>query len=166
MTTNDMYLEKMLNPLADSLAMDFEVGLGQVTGSVSSAMEIMMGFPTPVTCTITDSLMDDSTGIAALLLHMSGDLYMIACRDKDEVIIYILDGGKLDLKNTKVLPVTFWSRKKLYHRIVPALKASFYRGFNDEDWVPFMDKYQMEYYLELREKGVASTTAVKEAVIA
>lgn len=146
-------LDEGLNAAADVLEMDLDMMPNyphQVYGESIRTLNLF-GTEVKIIPTVLESKVDNLRGIIILVAHLMGNLYCCLLTDieQDKMSLFILDGPKVKLtpKFSQILP-KFWIREELYRKILPALKATYVKGFYDSEWrLHQKGKIWMENYL-------------------
>jgi len=158
-------------PIADSLSMSMKLKNGRLYGAMDKTFEIAQMIKLRVQPYIIDSQIDDHCGMAAVVVHVIGHLYLLVINDerKQSITIMILNGKKLGWDVTK-LPIVFkndvWTRKGLYTLIVDGVENIYWRKVKDNDWTNTPhSKSMIKEYVKLRNEGYGSTPAHNKAVM-
>lgn len=159
--------DALFYPLADALAMDlvYQVKFNRIGGTREKKVEWVEGMKLAVKATVTDSMVDDLVGTVGVIVHFGGNVYLLMLHEenKDLLEAFVLDGSVLGLvpeKKTSNLLPREWSRKALYSRIQPAVRATFIRDTLEDNWIEVENGGKLlKQYVDLRKDGKTASEA-------
>jgi len=168
-------LRDLVLPLADSLCMDLteerDKGGRWLAGEKSLHLkELISGRAINCTVKVMDSIVDTGNQVCGVVVRVSGNLYLcVFAEGRGYVTVLVLDGLALGFPEKifegKPLGVfhDFWSRKGLFERLLPGIKATFSRKIYSDVWVALGDgKESIVAYLQGRKEGRKSKDLIKE----
>lgn len=146
-------LESALVASADALEIDLDmqdtfphVIYGETIRTLSWFGSLLK--TTPI---ILESKVDAGRGIVLLVAHLMGNLYCCLLTDIENgtMTMFLLDGPKIGLTpNLSAILPKHWLRMSLYAKLLPALKATYTKGFYAPEWkLKEKGKLWMETYL-------------------
>lgn len=154
---------QILYPIADAIAMDFEMKGYRLYGDMELDLGLIDGIPLKIKPAIVSSVVDASCGTVGCLLYVVGNLYLGMIHDDrvKKLTFFAIDGPKAGFKRNKHDRVSTldnmnqWSRRKFYALIAPGVKATFTRNSVDTEWqLQSVGPDDAMNYVKMREQGV------------
>ena len=171
-------MKEPLFSLADTLAMDLKVkgstehqaSFQKIYGSSNRYLRWLEGRNTTLKISpkIMDSVIDVDNKIYAVVVHVSGSLFLFVLHDdsRNTVTMMVINGIKVGWTSTKVrLFNKSWSRKNVYAKLVDGVQAVFLRSVFETKWTLYeKGRMLIKDYLKLRNEGVGSSKALEEVI--
>lgn len=133
--TVDIELQRALMAAADTFQMNLDlVEITRDVFRVSGGATFDKPFGTISPSVIQSNVYTDRL-VILLIVQLVGNLHACLIADGQEgmLTVFLMDGTKLELGKRNILPMN-WSRKTLYERLAPGVKATYSKNVNDDEW--------------------------------